>query len=213
MFISIWSAQYSSTKQSKLKEICPLIFRTGSIIAYIAFYVCDLLYINKPFIVIQKRNYVIINQLSFMFLLLMLFCILTVFYSISSSQPKYLDCWTQASPKFLHKNRSCVARIQWLPTNFTRSSDQLVDQNIMTASAIVSASNVARPLPLRFSKFSGNIGDLVLSANLLIPNSITQRNSKHYPLHFSLSHFEPSYETYCKRPRLCTVIFFTGNTH
>lgn len=147
-----------------------------------------------------------------MFLLLILFCILTVFYSISSSQPKY-HCWTQASPNFLHKNRSCVARIQWLPTNFTRSSDQLVDQNIMTASAIVSASNVARPLPLRFSKFSGNIGDLVLSANLLIPNSITQRNSKHYPLHFSLSHFEPSYETYCKRPRLCTVIFFTGNTH
>lgn len=47
------------------------------------------------------------------------------------------------------------------------------------------------PIKLQLSDFERYVGDLHLSTDFMIPDSITYRNTKYSYLHRSLSYFEP----------------------
>ena len=78
-------------------------------------------------------------------------------------------------------------------------------QNLSAPTAVSSASYVPCPLPLKFGDSSSDIGNFGSSADLLIPDSISQRNAEHRSLHRPFRDLELSDEAQSKRPRLCSV--------
>lgn len=57
-----------------------------------------------------------------------------------------------------------------------------------------------RLLPLKVGNSMGNVGGFGSFGDLLIPDSNTQINAKHWSLHCSLSDFEPSSKAHCEWP-------------
>ena len=69
------------------------------------------------------------------------------------------------------------------PSSATSSGTRSPLPNFSVPSTVCSASNVPCPLPLQFGDPSVYVGNLGSLAGIIIPDSITQGNSEHCPLH------------------------------
>ncbi|CAG4966887.1 unnamed protein product [Parnassius apollo] len=107
----------------------------------------------------------------------------------------------------LHPSTSCISYQVVIPSSggspyTTPTGTRLPLENLSSPSVIGSSSYMAGPLPLQLTNPLGYVGHSGFTADILISESIPQRNSEHSLLHSSLSDLERPHTASSEGPRL-----------